>query len=119
MAIDLMTSNSYDAEKIADKAQQYNLIIYTTQGTFDTTTYNLSASATEKISNAVQDNVIGKTLVLAYNPKGAVKITHSDATDLGKSKHKIIEIVDKSITKVIVKSKRDFLGNQGTFKKLS
>ena len=69
----LMQSNNYNATKIATKAQEYNLIIFTTQGTFDTTNYNLSAAATESINTNLQDAAAGENLILAYNPAGAKK----------------------------------------------
>lgn len=111
--IDIKGMGFYDVTKIENIFKTYNMIIYTPQGVFDTTKYNLCDALTRVStgSTALTNNI--DILCLGYNPVGDSQgnVQNIDGANLT-SKYKWVEIPEHTIEKVIIKSKRNFLPNQ-------
>lgn len=93
--------------------KDYNLILHTTMGTIDTTNYNCVDSEGVLGNNIIAANQKGGFIELAYNSKGSVKIDDNAFVE-GKDKFILVPFV--SITKITVKSNRNFLKNQEDIK---
>lgn len=103
LTLDLVVSNFKD----------YNFIIETTSGVFDTSEYNLVQKLNNQ-STTLTDIFTGvgtvSGFVFAYNPTATPDHKISVASD--RTKIKVIAIYDNTVQRIYVKSRRNFLGNQ-------
>lgn len=108
----------YTAEKIKALFVTYNLVIYTPEGVYDTSKYNLCES---KAMDYTSSEITGsgtstKSLILGYNPVGSHLDDHAvkfiDTTSHLNTKTRLVVIPEATIERVIIKGKRNFLPNQ-------
>lgn len=107
-----------DVEKLCQSILEYNLIISTTSGTVDTSTYNIvdfSDTEVGGLSSVVDRNQENGCIMLAYNPKGPQKIGRNELKK--DSGFKTMVIPFNTIESIKIKSKRNFLMNQVDIKK--
>lgn len=115
----LKQGGKYSVDLISTASKTYNFIIYTPQGVFDTTKYNLINEAdnntlTLSTPHVLTDGASTKVLVLAYNPTpdeggNAKVLTNKDELT---TKTRYVVIPENTIERVIIKGRRNFLPNQ-------
>lgn len=89
----------------------YNFIINTTMGAIDTSVYNMFNHEESAFNQTIVNLSSNPSrLVLAYNPKDLENITKFDPKF--KNKYKFAIILQDTVTKITIKSKRNFLPNQ-------
>lgn len=101
-----------DVEQLCDAILKYNITIETTSGVIETNQFNLVQFLTSEAgltnNNICENAQKDGSIILAYNPKGAVKI---GVNELNKDT-KVVVIPYSTIKSFRIQGKRNFLLNQ-------
>lgn len=110
--------NTVNGKKLIE---QYNILIFTTSGTIDTSDYNVYEFSHSQLGGDTSTNM--DVLRLVYTTTPFDQIGALDNTQM--KMHRYTEVANSNggtlhnvmtVEKIQLKSKRDFLGNQGIIK---